>query len=204
MLRESALHQEKKKKAAFWKCCRPSEGECGLCMFHKILKITAYAPHSVLSSLQAGVKVELGCTRRKWTSLPFFLLLLPTFSTASNYNHSISRTQQRLMRTTRGKGVGGGGGGGHVMDAGCKELGTSSSILGKTWKAANFRHRYRKDLENVVHITLANAETERVSVGLLAGTPSSAYSLACGFDGLDQGISHCSWRHFFPCIFFSS
>lgn len=83
-----------------------------------------------------------------------------------------------------------------MMDAGCKELGTFSSILGKTRKAIMFRHRFREDLENVVLITYIssytiNAEIKRVSAVLLAGTPSSVYSLACGFDGLDQGISHC-------------
>lgn len=62
VLRESALHQ--KQRTACWECCRASEPECGLCMFHKILKITARAPHSVLSSLQAGVKVGLACTWR--------------------------------------------------------------------------------------------------------------------------------------------
>lgn len=175
---------EKKKKAAFWKCCRPSEGECGLCMFHKILKITAYAPHSVLSSLQAGVKVRLGCTWRKWTSLPFFFyplsalypIIIIQYHGASRDSWGLPGAKEWEVEEEEWR---------HVMAAGCKELGTSSSILGETWKAANFRHRYRKDLENVVHITSANAKTKRVSVVLVACTPSSAYSLACGFDGLD-------------------
>lgn len=117
------------------------------------LQHTLHTPCWVLS--KQGLKWDLLVLGETWTSLPFFLLVLPTFSTASNYNHSISspsrdswglpEAKEWEVEEEEWR---------HVMDAGCKELGTSSSILGKAWKAANFRHRFREDLENVVHILL--------------------------------------------------